>query len=353
VGADDVEVVRQLYAAVNDRDMAAAAACFTPDARWTLPGRSPIAGTHVGWDQIYGPPACWPTDFCEPGSGEDSVVADVELAPGDLLPWLRDHRVALHGAGATFPCELDSGRGEGPADPAAPEARAGDKAGHRPDTIVGGILVAASPNDPAAQQVHVDGARLDGAPAGGFVIEVGDQAARGAGLGMAGVGLFPQPLRAVLHRHRAPLTRGGPEPLALAARCIAARAEDRLQVLPGRRVRRHDGDRGLGHPSRVRHPCIPVHLGPAESCARKPSAPETGLPGRECCSADRRHATGVSQHESFPAGRPPAPLTPQVEGGHRCPEALSALSCWTRRSASGSSSRCNTQPPRWTDGSWT
>jgi ketosteroid isomerase-like protein len=53
VGADDVEVVRRLYAAVNDRDMAAAAACCTPDARWTLPGRSPIAGTHVGWDQIY------------------------------------------------------------------------------------------------------------------------------------------------------------------------------------------------------------------------------------------------------------------------------------------------------------
>jgi ketosteroid isomerase-like protein len=53
LGADDVEVVRRLYAAVNGRDMAAAAACFTPDARWTLPGRSPIAGTHVGWDQIY------------------------------------------------------------------------------------------------------------------------------------------------------------------------------------------------------------------------------------------------------------------------------------------------------------
>jgi uncharacterized protein len=53
VGADDVEVVRRLYAAVNDRDLAAAAACFTADARWTLPGRSPIAGTHVGWEQIH------------------------------------------------------------------------------------------------------------------------------------------------------------------------------------------------------------------------------------------------------------------------------------------------------------
>lgn len=53
MGTDDVEVVRRLYAAVNDRDMAAAADCFTPDARWTLPGRSPISGTHVGWEQIF------------------------------------------------------------------------------------------------------------------------------------------------------------------------------------------------------------------------------------------------------------------------------------------------------------
>jgi uncharacterized protein len=50
--ADDAQVVRRLYAAINDRDMAAAAACFTPDAQWVLPGRSPIAGTHVGWEQI-------------------------------------------------------------------------------------------------------------------------------------------------------------------------------------------------------------------------------------------------------------------------------------------------------------
>ena len=52
VGADDVALVRRFYAAVNARDMAAAQACLTPDARWTLPGRSPIAGTHVGWAQI-------------------------------------------------------------------------------------------------------------------------------------------------------------------------------------------------------------------------------------------------------------------------------------------------------------
>ena len=53
VAAADVEVVRRLYTAINDQDMSAAASCFAPDARWTLPGRSPIAGTHVGWEQIY------------------------------------------------------------------------------------------------------------------------------------------------------------------------------------------------------------------------------------------------------------------------------------------------------------
>jgi len=52
VGADDAEVVRRLYAAIRDGDMTAAGSCFTPDVRWTLPGRSPIAGTHVGWEQI-------------------------------------------------------------------------------------------------------------------------------------------------------------------------------------------------------------------------------------------------------------------------------------------------------------
>lgn len=52
MGPADVDVVRRFYAAVNEQNLAAAADCFTPDARWTLPGRSPISGTHVGWEQI-------------------------------------------------------------------------------------------------------------------------------------------------------------------------------------------------------------------------------------------------------------------------------------------------------------
>ena len=48
----DVDVVRRLYQAINDRDLAAAGRCFAPDALWHLPGDSPIAGDHRGWAQI-------------------------------------------------------------------------------------------------------------------------------------------------------------------------------------------------------------------------------------------------------------------------------------------------------------
>lgn len=50
--ADDADVVRRLYSAFAVGDWAAVEASFTPDAQWTLPGRSPVAGTHVGWQQI-------------------------------------------------------------------------------------------------------------------------------------------------------------------------------------------------------------------------------------------------------------------------------------------------------------
>jgi ketosteroid isomerase-like protein len=50
--AADVDVVRRLYQAIMDRDFVAAERCFAPDARWLLPGTSPIAGEHRGWTQI-------------------------------------------------------------------------------------------------------------------------------------------------------------------------------------------------------------------------------------------------------------------------------------------------------------
>jgi ketosteroid isomerase-like protein len=48
----DSDVVRRLYRAFADRDLAAAESCFAPDVLWHLPGTSPIAGDHRGWAQI-------------------------------------------------------------------------------------------------------------------------------------------------------------------------------------------------------------------------------------------------------------------------------------------------------------
>ena len=47
------DVVRRMYAAINDGDVATAAACFAPDAVWILPGRGPMAGTHRGVREIH------------------------------------------------------------------------------------------------------------------------------------------------------------------------------------------------------------------------------------------------------------------------------------------------------------
>lgn len=47
-----VDVVRRLYEAVAERDLAKAESCFAPDALWHLPGHGPIAGDHVGWAAI-------------------------------------------------------------------------------------------------------------------------------------------------------------------------------------------------------------------------------------------------------------------------------------------------------------
>lgn len=47
-----VATVRRLYAALAASDLAAAEACFAPEAVWHVPGHSPIAGTHRGWPEI-------------------------------------------------------------------------------------------------------------------------------------------------------------------------------------------------------------------------------------------------------------------------------------------------------------
>lgn len=50
--ADDAQVVRRLYAAWGEGDLESAADCFAPEVVWTVPGRSPIAGSHQGWAAI-------------------------------------------------------------------------------------------------------------------------------------------------------------------------------------------------------------------------------------------------------------------------------------------------------------
>ena len=50
--AEDVAVVRRLYAAVAARDLAAIEKCFDEDAVWHLPGTNALSGTHRGWFAI-------------------------------------------------------------------------------------------------------------------------------------------------------------------------------------------------------------------------------------------------------------------------------------------------------------
>jgi uncharacterized protein len=46
------EVVRRLYEAWARGDVDAAGECFAPDAVWSVPGNSQIAGRHHGWAAI-------------------------------------------------------------------------------------------------------------------------------------------------------------------------------------------------------------------------------------------------------------------------------------------------------------
>jgi uncharacterized protein len=52
IDSSAADVVRRFYKAIADRDLQAAGACFDQHAVWILPGRSPIAGEHRGWDAI-------------------------------------------------------------------------------------------------------------------------------------------------------------------------------------------------------------------------------------------------------------------------------------------------------------
>ncbi len=52
VTSADVETVRRFYQALAAWDTATVESCFAPGAEWHLPGKSPIAGDHIGWPAI-------------------------------------------------------------------------------------------------------------------------------------------------------------------------------------------------------------------------------------------------------------------------------------------------------------
>jgi uncharacterized protein len=87
-----VDVVRRFYKAVADRDLEAAGACFGEQAVWILPGRSPIAGEHRGWDAIrddflarLGPLSggTFRADLVDVAVGDQHIVA-IQRATADL-----------------------------------------------------------------------------------------------------------------------------------------------------------------------------------------------------------------------------------------------------------------------------
>src|SRR5687768_12607956 len=103
----------------------------------------------------------------------------MELAPGDVLARSREHRVSLERPSPAFAREVNGRSSQRVADAAAPESRSGEDAGHRPCALVGLVLRSALPRDAEdTQKALVRRARLDGAPADGLAVEIGDQAAR-------------------------------------------------------------------------------------------------------------------------------------------------------------------------------
>ena len=51
-GAEAESIVRRMYEAFRRGDMETVRDCFTPDAVWQVPGRSPLAGAYQGFDAI-------------------------------------------------------------------------------------------------------------------------------------------------------------------------------------------------------------------------------------------------------------------------------------------------------------
>src|SRR4051812_26208598 len=168
--------------------------------------------------------------LAEPRGRESATEADVELHRQGA--GRGDHRVALDGPGPALACVVDGRAGERAADPAAATAGAGDEAGDGPDAAVALVLAPAVPRDSGPEkQARVGVSRLDGTPADGFPVHVGNQAAR----------LVAQPGGPLVGRERAPgLARGHLVALAPAAGRVGGRAEELLDVGPRHLAGRSD-----------------------------------------------------------------------------------------------------------------
>ena len=197
---------------------------------------------------------------------------------------LGDHRVGLEGPGAALAGERDRRGGERPAHAAATVAGAGREADDGPDRGVLLVLAALLPGDAGGRHRRVCGPRLDRAPADRLAVEVGDQAARDRRAREVAVRLGAEAFATRRRRSaQPPRVRPDLEALALAGRRVAARAEDREQVLPGGLVRGHD--RVLG----------------AAAASVAPSTPS--------CPVDvtgsvrfRRRIPALAEYARFPAG---------------------------------------------------
>src|SRR5688572_13059677 len=197
-------------------------------------------------------------DLDEPGVGEDAAAADMQLAPGDLLAGLGDHRIGLERTSAALARERDGGGHERASDPATPVARACREAGHGPDAVVVLVLTPLPQRETLARQTRVGCARLDRAPPDGLAGQVPDEAAGRLRRGIPTRRLRTQAESADFDGRVGPRVVPDLEHLALAVGCVTARAEDGLQVLPRCFVGGHDheglvkdGDKVVGYAHRA------------------------------------------------------------------------------------------------------
>src|SRR5215470_7114227 len=192
-------------------------------------------------DPHHDAPRAGAADLGESGVSEDLAAADVQLAPGDLLAWMGDHRVGLQCPGAACPGVVDRGRSQRVGDAALAVSLAGYEAGDGPDAVVCPVLVAAAPHCPHVRQPRIGGARFDGDPADRIRAKVGNKPGRGFGSRIIAIRLLAEPRLPLVAADGLPVAVPDLVGLAVAPAGVIGRAEYRPQVRPGRFVGGDDG----------------------------------------------------------------------------------------------------------------